>query len=228
MGAWRPSLSHPLPAPPPALSAPPASEARSEPQASGAGTVTQLVAPSWKWRCGQSGANPSLAVEQGRYREFSRIRGHRGASRVADRRNDQFRPPSAGFPWAVEQGKTARRAANSLGRGMRNPGRSVGGAASLLGTRTSRRTGVEEPRAAARRRSSGGTTTRTTRAHLAGQPSAHRRDPHADRDGSGELGLRQADEAPHPRDVLAAGSERALSAVATGVSVAYRLHCARD
>ncbi len=42
---------------------PPASGARSEPQASGVGTVTQLVASSWKWRSGESNANPFLAAK---------------------------------------------------------------------------------------------------------------------------------------------------------------------
>jgi hypothetical protein len=34
------------------------------------------------------------------------------SGRIADRRTGGFRPPSAGFPWALEQGTTARRSGN--------------------------------------------------------------------------------------------------------------------
>jgi len=44
---------------------------------------------------------------QGKYREFGWIRGYRG--HVADRKTPRLRPPSAGFPWAPEQGTTAQR-----------------------------------------------------------------------------------------------------------------------
>src|SRR5262245_14645561 len=54
---------------------------------------------------GESGANPSLPVEQGTYREFSRIRGRRA---FADRREGPVPGHPRRLPWAVEQGTIAR------------------------------------------------------------------------------------------------------------------------
>ena len=48
------------------------------------GAAAKSLQPQTRWRWGESGANPSLPVEQGKYRELSRIRGHRGASRIGE------------------------------------------------------------------------------------------------------------------------------------------------
>lgn len=52
-------------------------------------------------------------------RRLQGIQSIRGPSRrVVDRRTTGFRPPSAGFPWSLEQGRTARRSGNfPLGTG---------------------------------------------------------------------------------------------------------------
>ena len=79
-----------------------------------------------------------------------------GFGAIAARRGSEKRPVPVTFGGiSLDRGTGNDRPASSefLGRGKGNPRRSVGGTASMLGPRTSRRTGVEEPRAAARRRS---------------------------------------------------------------------------
>jgi hypothetical protein len=75
------------------------------------------------WRWGESGANPSLPVQQGKYRELSRIQGLRGASRTGERPvSGHLRRDSLG----PEQGTTARRS-GSFPPGTGKPTRLVPG-----------------------------------------------------------------------------------------------------
>jgi len=77
---------------------------------------------------------------QRKYRESGWIRGYRGASRIG--KSPGLRPPSAGFPWALEQGTTARRSGSfpqGTGKPMRLlPGTVLGASASSAPTLESR------------------------------------------------------------------------------------------
>jgi hypothetical protein len=99
------------------------------------------------------------------------------SGRIADRRTGGFRPPSAGFPWALEQGTTARRSGSFLPgtgspevreralrssarepRGARRGGPVSGGLYNQLGKgahpariTSSRRAGLRHPRSPPRR-----------------------------------------------------------------------------